>query len=243
MLTARGCSVVVVVAIWPFGGYGTSGSKVPDAAGVDAAPDAAGVDTAPDVAADLGNQSDGAPADVASERGGGDVAGSDGGGADGGDGGADPCRPPCRARIYGGCPPEGTCTYSTGVTCYSNGVTATTLPPGGTTIQTRSKNGVVCATLDAIYVWRDPNGAPLGTVTLNGDGSATLTCTGEAPVTVPASCGIPCQRRNVPPVMRAGIRSHGEPAYPSAGRAFLSQSDRRSSSLASCALESALSIM
>ena len=188
---------LIVVAICLFeAGCGSPGTKAPDAAGVDAAPDAVGVDAAPDVAADLGNQSDGTSADIASERGGGDVAGSDGGSADSG---ADPCRPPCRARIYGGCPPEGTCTYSTAVTCYSNGVTATTLPSGGTTIQTLSKNGAVCATLDAVYVWRDPNGAPLGTVTLNGDGSATLTCTGEPPVTVPASCGIPCSAGTCPP--------------------------------------------
>jgi hypothetical protein len=118
------------------GFHGSSGTKVPDA-GVDAALDVAVVDAAPDVAAtEMGSSSDGAPTDIASDSGAGDTAGTaDGGGADGTDGGADPCHPPCRERLFGG--------------------------------------GVVCATLDATRVWRGPNGAPLGTVSINADGSNT----------------------------------------------------------------------
>jgi hypothetical protein len=135
------------------------------------------VDAAPDVAAtEMGSSSDGAPTDIASDSGAGDTAGTaDGGGADGTDGGADPCHPPCRERLFGGCPPEGTCVYQPGIYCYSNGVIAMNVPPGGTTVQTLTKNGVVCATLDATRVWRGPNGAPLGTVSINADGSNTLT--------------------------------------------------------------------
>jgi len=182
---------LIVVAIWPFGGCNSPGAKVPDAAGVDAAPDVA--------ANDIGGASDGAPADVASDSGARDVAGSDGGGADGTDSGADPCHPPCRARIYGGCAPEGACVYTAGTFCFSNGVITYTSAPGGTTRQTLTKNGVVCATLDATNVWRDPSGAPLGTVVVYADGSTGYNCTGEAPVMVPPSCTIPCTAGMCPP--------------------------------------------
>jgi len=192
----------IVVALWLFAaGCGNSGTKMPDAAGVDAAPDVAGIDAAPDVTVtDLRSSSDGTPPDVPSDSGAGDVASpADAGGADGTDGGGDPCYPACRTRLYGGCPVAGTCVYSAGTFCYSNGVIVYTAPPGSTTSQTITKNGVTCATLDIVRVFRDPSGATLGTITINGDGSATLNCTGEAPVTIPASCTIVCSSGTCPP--------------------------------------------
>jgi len=194
--------LLAVVAIWLFAaGCGSSGTKVPDAAGIDAAPDVVNVDATPDVAAtDMGSSSDGAPVDVASDSGAGDAAGPpDGGGTDGGDGGSDPCYPACRSRLYGGCPVAGTCVYQPGNYCYSNGVMVVFAPPGGTTRQTITKNGVVCATLDATNIWRGPNGERLGTIANNADGSQTLNCTGEDPVTIPATCTIGCTSGPCPP--------------------------------------------
>ena len=104
-----------------------------------------------------------------------------------------------RARLYGGCAPEGTCTYSGANSCFSNGVIATNSTPGGPTAQTITKDGVVCATLDATRVYRDPSGGALGTLKVNADGTTTYTCTGEAPVTVPASCTIGCSGGKCPP--------------------------------------------
>jgi len=129
----------------------------------------------------------------------GGAGGTAGAAGSGGAAGGDPCHPACQDRLFGGCAPDGTCTYGPGTACYSNGVIAVSLTPGGPTRQTLSKNGVLCATLDAIGVWRDPNGAPLGTIDSNSDGSATLHCTGEAPVTVPKSCTIPCVSGMCPP--------------------------------------------
>jgi len=90
-------------------------------------------------------------------------------------------------------------TYGLGTACFSNGVIFVSLTPGGPTRQTVSKDGVVCATLDATSVWRDPNGAPLGTLGVNSDGTTTYSCTGEAPQTVPASCTINCKSGMCPP--------------------------------------------
>jgi len=176
---------LIVVTIWLFG-CDSSSTKATDAGGVDAVLDIATHDD--------GGPPDSAPADIASDTG----TGSDGA-ADGGDGGGDPCHPPCRARLYNGCAPEGTCTYGLGTACFSNGVIFVSLTPGGPTRQTVSKDGVVCATLDATSVWRDPNGAPLGTLGVNSDGTTTYSCTGEAPQTVPASCTINCKSGMCPP--------------------------------------------
>jgi len=93
----------------------------------------------------------------------------------------------------------GACVYTAGTFCFSNGVITYTSAPGGTTRQTLTKNGVVCATLDATNVWRDPSGAPLGTVVVYADGSTGYNCTGEAPVMVPPSCTIPCTAGMCPP--------------------------------------------
>jgi len=76
--------------------------------------------------------------------------------------------------------------------CYSNGVTVYTSPPGSATSQTIKKNGATCATIDISQTFRDPNGVVLGSLTINGDGTATLNCTVEDPVTIPGSCTIPC---------------------------------------------------
>jgi len=162
-------------------GCGSPRSKAPDAAGTDAAPDVP--------AKDVGSPPDVAPADIAS-----DTAVDGGSGTDGGDsgGGADPCYPPCRSRLYGGCPVAGTCMQSGTTFCYSNGVTVYTSPPGSATSQTIKKNGATCATIDISQTFRDPNGVVLGSLTINGDGTATLNCTGEDPVTIPGSCTIPC---------------------------------------------------
>ena len=196
---------LVVVAIWLLeASCGSSGTTAPDAAGGDGPPDVAATDLAQDSGGDTdasdASPSDGAPADFASDGGTGDVVRpGDGGGVDGTDAGNDPCYPPCRTRLYGGCPVAGTCVSSAGTFCYSNGVIVYTSPPGGTTSQTITKNGAVCATLDATLVYRDPSGAALGTITITADGNASLNCTGEAPVTIPASCTINCVSGMCPP--------------------------------------------
>jgi len=183
-------SLIAVICLFE-AGCGSSSANAPDAGGGDVAQDVTTTDD--------GGTPDEAAADVASDTGAGDVAGSDGGGTDGADGGDDPCYPPCRSRLYGGCPVAGTCVYTPGNFCYSNGVMVVFAAPGGPTRETISKNGVVCATLDATNVFRDPNGAALGTVSNNSDGSQNLNCTGEAPVTIPKSCTIPCVAGMCPP--------------------------------------------
>jgi len=165
------------------------------------ATDAAGADAAADVAPkDLGSPSDAAPPDVAGDKAADSGSGSDGGGADGTDGGADPCQPACLSRLYGGCPIGGTCVYSTGTFCYSNGVILIFSGTGANILERVTKNGTLCATADVLHNFSDPNGAPLGTLSPNGDGSTTITCTGESPVTIPASCPIiACNPGTCPP--------------------------------------------
>ena len=182
---------LIVVAIWLFeAGCGSPDTKAPDA-GVDAAPDAAGVDTAPDVAAADTATDVGAPSDVASA----DVAQVDGGG---GDSAADPCQPPCWVKLVNGCVPEGACIHSLANYCYANGVNLIASPPGNAIIQTITKNGVLCVTVDRGNNYIDPSGNVLGYVTNNLDQSTTVTCTGDAPQTIPASCSVSCTTGTCP---------------------------------------------
>jgi hypothetical protein len=187
----------MVVALSLFeGGCGSSGTKVPDAGGADAAPDAGGADAVPDrPATDMGASSDVAPADDASDSGAGDASQGD----RAGDSMGDPCRPPCWSKLLNGCVPEGDCIYSMPIVCYANGVKFITSPAGNPIAQTITKNGVVCVTVDRANNYSDPSGNVLGYLIPNADNSVTITCTGEAPVTIPASCTISCRSGTCPP--------------------------------------------
>ena len=167
---------IIVVAGWLFeAGCVSSGAQAPDAAGVDAAPD--------NTATDIGGGSDGAPTDVADDRGTGDGSQSDGGGDAG-----DPCRPPCWAKLFNGCVPDGSCVVSGASYCYSNGVDLIASPPGNLIQQTITKNGVLCVKVDLDHNYIDPNGNVLGQLFVDLDNSVILLCTGEDPVTIPNTC-------------------------------------------------------
>jgi hypothetical protein len=136
-----------------------------------------------------------------------DTSGAGGQGGGGGQGGAggtggstDPCQPDCLGRLHGGCPAMGACMYQTGVTCWSNGVTRTVSGAGSSARTTISKNGMVCATIEVtsaldwpyVYTARNASGMVLGTLALYADGAQTVTCNGESPVTIPATCSTNC---------------------------------------------------
>ena len=88
-----------------------------------------------------------------------------------------------------GCLPAGTCVSQGLASCYSNGVKVVNSVPGsGLIIQTTYKDGVACATLEPGYTYRDPNGAVLGTLNIDSDGTRTITCTGEPTVVIPPGC-------------------------------------------------------
>ena len=56
--------------------------------------------------------------------------------------------------------------------CYANGVKQIALPPGMLEQSYYSKNGVVCARVQAGGTFVDPNGVVLGTLGVNTDGSS-----------------------------------------------------------------------
>ena len=126
-----------------------------------------------------------------------DTGPSDTGSIDAGDGGSDPCKPPCLYKLVGGCLPEGSCVRSGASYCYANGVKQIALPPGMLEQSYYSKNGVVCARVQAGGTFVDPNGVVLGTLGVNTDGSSVATCTGESPVVIPATCVSPAANCSV----------------------------------------------
>jgi hypothetical protein len=104
----------------------------------------------------------------------------------------DPCRPACLYHLVGGCLPGGGCTSNAlGQYCYGNGVKEIPLPPGGINQQQIIKDGVLCAIQQVGGTFVDPNGSVLGQLQVNSDGTSTVTCTGEAPVIIPATCVSP----------------------------------------------------
>lgn len=109
------------------------------------------------------------------------------------------------------CQPMGSCMQqsSAGGTmvniCWANGVkehVAITVGAGDAmaSAQVRTKSGALCFSLDfsidpstgdpGPITLRDSSGNPIGTVRGNVDGSVVATCTGQAPKTIPASCGM-----------------------------------------------------
>jgi len=195
---------LIAMAIGSFeAGCSSPGAMAPDA-GVDAALETAGGDTAADLAVDTAFEigspvdiapADIAPADVAGDSGAGDVSQGD----RGGDSTGDPCRPPCWSKLLNGCVPEGACLHQLANYCYANGVQFIASPPGNVVQQTISKNGVVCVTVDLAHYYSDPSGNVLGRLDTTLDGATVITCTGEAPVTIPASCAISCSGGTCPP--------------------------------------------
>ena len=72
------------------------------------------------------------------------------------------------------------------------------IPPGSSVVQTVYKDGMLCATLEALgatgYTFHDANGNLLGTLVISATSPArTITCPGEAPITLPTNCpSVPC---------------------------------------------------
>lgn len=129
--------------------------------------------------------------------GGGDSGGMAGGAGGGstsgrGDGGTEPaCRPDCWRRLFGGCFPEGSCTYVTSKYCWSNGVKTATGYFDAVAGRAIYRDGSLCSVMQYSgngYTFYDPAGAVLGHQKSNSDGSTILTCTGEDPVTMPSDC-------------------------------------------------------
>lgn len=118
----------------------------------------------------------------------------DGGASNGGsrgDGGDPACRPECLLRLFGGCWPEGTCTYVTGRYCWSNGFKMTSGYFDGAAGNAFFQNGVLCSVEQFSgngYTFYDRFGAVLGTDKVRSDKSSALTCTGEDTVIVPSTC-------------------------------------------------------
>jgi hypothetical protein len=109
------------------------------------------------------------------------------------------------------CQPMGSCMEQSSAggamvnICWANGVkenVSITVGAGDAmaSAQVRTKSGTLCFSLDfsidpttgdsGPITFRDSSGKAIGSIEGNADGSAVVTCAGQAPKTIPASCGM-----------------------------------------------------